>query len=102
MKIQILANGYDYEEVDSLDEFGICDNLNRKIQIRNNQNQDQMVDTIWHEILHAIVDLMNLDLSEDQEEQIVTALGRGLGSIYRDPRNAEFLDYIDRFRPKVQ
>ena len=100
MKLYILSNHYGYEEVDNHPDYGECDKLNRVIQIRSNQNKDQMIDTIFHELAHAIWDLMGLPEDDDMEEKVCTAMGRGFGSLLRDPRNREYIKYLISFFPE--
>lgn len=97
MKNYILGNTYEYEETDSQHDMGECDKLNRVIQIRSNQNKDQKIDTIFHELSHAIWDLMNMPEDESLEEKVCTAMGRGLGSIWRSEKNIEFIKYLATF-----
>ncbi len=99
MQVFILSNPFDIEELGTLPDFGECDTDNRVIRLRLNQSHDQMIDTIFHEITHAIWEL-TATAETDGEEKIALRLGLGLGSIYRDPRNAEFIEHLNSFRPK--
>lgn len=94
MQIYILGNKYEYLETDTLDDFGECDRLNRVIRVRNNQNRDQLADSILHEVSHAIWELMALP-EKAAEERVATAMGRGFGSLLRDPRNEDFMSYLN-------
>ena len=97
MDLYILSFKYDYVEVDSLNDFGETDKLNRVISIKSNQSNEHKIDTLWHEIFHGVYDLMSSE-ENDGEERTVNALGRGVSSLYADPRNGEFLRFLNNLR----
>lgn len=97
MKIYIGGVTFDYEESNELFDYGECDKHSRVIRVHRSQPQCQKVDTILHEILHAIWDVYALE-EKDDEERMVTCTARGLTCIYRDVRNKPFLDYLNYLR----
>ncbi len=61
------------------------------IRIDATHNSQRVVETLIHEITHAIYHLYCIS-DEDKEERIVTAISRGWFQVYRD--NPEVLDLV--------
>lgn len=40
--------------------------------------------TLWHEIIHGVVEHLGIDLEHSTEEQIVTALAKGVYQVMQD------------------
>ena len=76
------------------DDLGAYLSDRRCIFIRKNQEQCMTVSTSIHEILHAVWDLMNLK-DESKEEDTVSCYEIGIVSILTDPRNKEFLKWVE-------
>lgn len=71
---------------------GYCDNAKLVIHVEGDQNPVEEIDTVIHELLHAVWAQMSLtDLDDQLEERIVRALGTGLTGLYAD--NPKLLDY---------
>lgn len=60
--------------------FGLCDVDTRIISIDESLSPDKLLDTVLHEILHAVYYTQNLLPSRD-EEYTVTSLSRGLTAV---------------------
>ena len=67
---------------------GECRTLEQRILIEEGQKPDTQKDTILHEVLHAISDEMELDLSEEQ----VTGASKGILAVLMD--NPSFARYL--------
>ena len=93
MRVYILGYPFEIQEVDSLIDYGECNTLERAIKISRNQSKAEKADTLWHELTHATWHLMDVG-NRAKEERLATAIGRAFGSIWADPRNREFLDYL--------
>ena len=72
------------------DDCGSCDDNKQEISIKKQMPSDLELDTIIHEITHAIDYQMNLDLTERQ----VHGVGAGLAAVLID--NPKFLEYLSR------
>ena len=69
---------------------GECRTLEQRILIEDGMKPDTQKDTILHEVLHAISDEMELDLSEEQ----VTGAAKGILCVLMD--NPSFARYLLR------
>lgn len=78
--------------------FGICCNNRELIEYETSQSDNQLLRTIIHELLHAICFQTNLNLSSEQEEQVVSQLSLGIFSIVDDPRNHEVIRWLISLR----
>ena len=61
------------------------------ISIETAQKGSEEVDTLLHEVLHALCRYTALELNGD-EERVVSALASGLTTVLKD--NPKFIDYI--------
>lgn len=73
-------------QIERPDEQGYCDANNGKVFYRMAESGDVNRDTILHEIMHGIENLMDLEL----EEREVRLMATGLLDVLRDPANAAF------------
>lgn len=79
------------EDSDALhDEDRVGDYMEQRQRIRYSRNQtdDQLRDTVLHEVIHVVEQCMQLDL----EEQQVAGLATGLYAVFRD--NPEFIRWL--------
>lgn len=67
---------------------GQCDSLNQQILIQEDLKYDTQKETLMHEVLHAISDEMNLDLTEAQ----VSGGSKGILAVLID--NPSFARYL--------
>lgn len=74
------------------DRIGSCDNINQIITADALQSPIEKADTILHEVLHAIVWTMKIQIEGDQEEAVVSALATGLLGVFQD--NPEFVRFL--------
>ena len=66
---------------------------NHEIDYDENMAAPEIVNTILHEVLHAIVHVWGIKFKDsDQEEEVVNALGGALSTLFKD--NLELLDWI--------
>lgn len=92
--IKILDVTYTVEYVDKPSEvdifkresmFGQIDYWTRSIRIFDKDRSDQDVQrTIWHEILHGIVEQIHIKWATDSDEDIVDRLALGINSVCHD------------------
>lgn len=71
-------------------QYGECDDQACTIRIATDAHPDQELDTLVHELIHAVDFAMRLNLSERQ----VHALGAGLSGVLCD--NPKLVRYIGR------
>ncbi len=75
--------------------IGLCDKLTKhdhekgQIHVLKGLNDIEKANTVLHEIFHAIYTERGVNLSDKQEEQVVTAMTNGLIDFIRD--NPRFL-----------
>ena len=79
------------------DNLGLFLADRRQIFIRPDLVPEVMGDTLIHEFLHACFYLMGLK-DEDKEEEIVTSYASCILGVIQDPRNTEFLEWINEIR----
>ena len=53
------------------------------------QDEQGMVQTLWHEILHGIMEERALDFKESSEETLINELSKGIYQVIKD--NADFI-----------
>lgn len=87
-KIKILAFDYSIRWVDTsvslwADAVGGCDRQNLVILLSTNQAEQQLKDTVLHEVIHALN--YHLQLMEGvSDEDIARRLATGLLTVFRD------------------
>lgn len=89
--VRIFGRNYSFNYVPEymgLQECGTTDNHNLLINIKEHQLPLEEVDTVLHEVIHAIEYTMDLEMSEHQ----VRALATGLIGVFQD--NPKFGKYI--------
>ncbi len=57
--------------------------------------------TLWHEILHVILHNAQIDLPEDEEERIVTALSNGVYQVLQD-NGRKLFDIADPIKNEAE
>ena len=63
------------------------------IEIANSQSKQNLVDTVLHEILHAIVEEYKIKFTHHKvEERIVTHISQGLTAVFKD--NPNLIEWI--------
>lgn len=94
--IRVFGRTYiiNYEQAGGLgqDRVGSCDNNLQIITVDANQSLVEEVDTVLHEVLHAIFYTMKIGLDMDTEEKVVSALATGLVGVLQD--NPEFSKWL--------
>ena len=91
--IYILGHCWKVQTMDDLTDFGECDFNHRTIRLRRNQSEEQLIETLLHEINHAIWSMTDLE-DKDKEETTVTRLAMGLASVFFDERNRGFKELL--------
>ncbi|SMG43139.1 hypothetical protein [Paraburkholderia susongensis] len=94
-RIRVLGKRYDisYVTEDQLpDAYGLCHRGEQRIEIRDGLPAGEEADTVLHEILHAILHGMGVQLSEAVEEKFVLATASGLISVLQD--NPKFSKWL--------
>lgn len=95
-RIKIISKRFtiEYQATGSADldpeHSGECRTLEQRILIEDGQQPDTQKDTILHEVIHAIADEMDLDLSEEQ----VGGAAKGILAVLMD--NPTFARYLLR------
>lgn len=76
------------------DLLGNCDQRSLTILVEPDQAAGQMADTMMHEVLHAVVDMVGLgsEWGSEKEEAVVTRLSPALLDVLR--RNPELVAYL--------
>lgn len=83
------------DELDDLD--GVCDHSKNRIWIRERMGPLMEKDTVLHELLHSIIDQLDIkrrfkDVEKDFEEDVVYALTPRILALLRDnPRLVRYL-----------
>lgn len=98
-RVRVLGKRYDikYLPVDQLPEvYGLCHKGDQRIEIRDGLPDGEEVDTVLHEVLHAILHGMGVQLSEAVEEKFVLATASGLVGVLQD--NPQFAKWLIRQR----
>lgn len=80
--------------------LGLCEPFKNEITILDVQPPAEELDTVLHEILHAICHVMSVPFdTPDHEEHVVRTLGTGMAGVLLD--NPELLAYITATIKKV-
>ena len=88
--IKIVGKRYKIVYDDKAENCGECDDNKQQITVKKSMPPDLELDTIIHEVTHAIDYQMNLEMSERQ----VHGVGTGLAAVLID--NPKFIDYLYR------
>lgn len=96
-KVRILGREYKVKISDDLDALGICSPWQCLIEVQEGQHPVEEADTVIHEIFHALCFLMNLGLTEKQEENVVRKLATGFTQVLLD--NPHLLTYLANAGP---
>lgn len=84
--LKIIGKSYQFSIVDKVDEedsLGECNDLLQRILVKSGQKPDQLMDTIIHEVVHAIDYQMHLGMTERQ----VHSVAAGLTAVFLDNPN---------------
>lgn len=82
------------------DAVGLCRSIDNKIVIQDDLTPAEELDTVVHELLHAVAHVMCIPFgSVEQEEAAVRALGTGLCGVILD--NPAVLKYFAELSKKV-
>lgn len=92
-KISIGFRTFDVVMQDNLNSMGTISNSKRLIQLESSQCKEDMLDTIIHECLHAIVSDSQL-VDDCDEEKLVTVLAYKLTELFL--RNPELVNWINQ------
>ncbi len=85
MKIKIAAFDFDVDFVPLNDEiFGDFSYINGRIRIEKNLKGPLLVDTLKHEINHAIFAVYQLKGNKDSEERICSVMASAETALWRD------------------
>lgn len=82
---------WDILEADNANAWGLCDHANGIIWLCTEIDPKIVVDTLLHEIMHAIWNYMGLD-EKHGEEPIVHRIGTGLTQVFCD--NPQLVQWI--------
>lgn len=75
-------------------DLGECKYPEQQITIQSGQAKEQEQDTLLHEVIHAVDEAMDTDLSETQVRRMAT----GLLAVFHD--NPDFVKYLMRVNVK--
>lgn len=73
-EVVIAGRVYALVETRLRETLGNCDNTNQILQVDGGQHEFSKKDTVLHEVLHAIDDAIQSELSERQVRSVTTAL----------------------------
>lgn len=94
-KIKIGAIDFDIEFVPLNSElFGDFSYIDNRIRIEKDLSGPPLVDTVLHEMLHAIWKAGQLKDKKEEEERVVAVTATYLTQIFRD--NPQFLNWIKK------
>lgn len=80
---------------------GLCRSMDNSISILKGMNPAEELDTVLHELLHAIGHVMFVPFSShESEETIVHMMGTGLAGVFLD--NPDLLAYIAATSKKIK
>jgi Zn-dependent peptidase ImmA (M78 family) len=74
---------YDIEESDKMVDNGSIDTEKLKIHIDSTIDEQVKRQTLWHEIIHALMHQFGLSLS-DHDEKMIDNLAHGICQVIRD------------------
>lgn len=73
--------------------YGMITYTKELIELTATQSHDEMIDTVIHELLHAIADEYKVKFVDGrQEERVVTKFANGLRDVFKS--NPNLLDWI--------
>jgi protein tyrosine phosphatase len=56
----------------------------------DNQNHQKKCMTLWHEIIHGVIEHTNMDMKSSDEEGIVDTVAKGIYQVLQDNKGAFF------------
>lgn len=97
--IRIFGKPFEIKFVDHVENgselLGLCKYFDNEILVRANQKPAEELDTLLHEMLHALVNTLGLSFQdENHEEMIVSKIGAALAGTFLD--NPQLLEYINQ------
>lgn len=78
--------------IDNASQYGITHTVHSNIRVTNMGNAIEKVNTLIHELLHAVFHTQGIKLEGDAEERIVNSTANGLTALIRD--NPKLVHYI--------
>lgn len=84
--IRLMGRNYEVEMVDDpfdSNKVGTFESQQMRINLKTGQKPVEEVDTLLHEVLHALCYLLYLDLGH-REEEVVCKLATGLVAAFQD------------------
>lgn len=96
-KVRILGREYKVKYSDDVGALGTCAPTQCRIEIAEDQHPVEEADTFVHEIFHALFFLMDIGLTEKQEENVVRKLATGFTQVLLD--NPHLLTYLANAGP---
>lgn len=78
------VNTVDYTVLNGQLCYGLIDYNKLEIQIAKDIPLEKQRETLWHEILHGITNEYNIDLSNDDEEDIIDEISKGIVQVLHD------------------
>jgi hypothetical protein len=79
---------------------GLCEPFKNTITILDVQPPAEELDTVLHEVLHAIAHVMSIPFAaQEQEEQVVRMMGTGITGVLLE--NPDLVAYINDICQKV-
>ena len=78
--------------VDNAGHYGITHTVHSNIRVTNMGNAVEKINTLIHELLHAVFHTQGIKLDRDTEETVVNSTANGLTALIRD--NPRLIHYI--------
>jgi len=94
-RVRVLGKRYDISylpEEQLPDVYGLCHRGEQRIDIRDGLPECEEADTVLHELLHAVLYGMGVQLPEATEEKFVLAAASGLIGVLQD--NPQFARWL--------
>lgn len=63
---------------------GCIDYVKHEIKIKKDMPSDNITQTLWHEIIHGILDYFGIDDADEDHEKIVDAISKGVIMVVND------------------
>lgn len=69
------------------DYTGLVDYHKNEIRIKSELSEDNQIEILFHELMHAIKNYFELDFEKDNEEKIIDCFAKGIYQILKDNEN---------------
>ena len=76
--------------------------MEQRILVEEGQPSDTQKDTLFHEVIHAISDEMNLELSEDDKLDILVSVCQKCADLLKDPTEGGTIELTSEKRTEVR